>query len=195
MLGAEKAEMADPGYFGISGCDGEDFRFGRSKSGTQKFDRRPRRPGIVGEAQRAHRSLKFRKILQRLELGIVEQIAFAHDPAGPFEKHALWQIFAQAAPARRVAQQAGERGADEIQHGIDAVAFRRGHQLPVSGLGCDQQRARHLAVVGKKAQCLAAEGMADIVERQIFVALTHPGYRSGDIERGPIRHCGLEADQ
>src|SRR6266851_4141011 len=160
MLGAEETKMADLGRAGIGGRDGEDFRLGRRKSRAQKFDRRARRPGVVGKAQRAQRALKFRKILQRLELVIVEQIALAHDPAGPLQKHALRQIFAQPAPARRIAQQAGEGGAYEIQHGIDAVAFRRGHQLPVSGLRRDQQRARDLAVVGKKSQRLAAEGMA-----------------------------------
>jgi hypothetical protein len=37
--------------------------------------------------------------------------------------------------------------------------------------------------------------MADIVERQILVTLAHPRHRRGDIERGPIRHRGLEAGQ
>ena len=37
--------------------------------------------------------------------------------------------------------------------------------------------------------------MADIAERQRVVALAHPGYRAGDVERGPVRHRGLEADQ
>ena len=37
--------------------------------------------------------------------------------------------------------------------------------------------------------------MADIVERQVLVTLAHPRHRGGDIERGPLRHRGLEADQ
>ena len=28
-----------------------------------------------------------------------------------------------------------------------------------------------------------------------MIALAHPGHRGGDIERGPVRHRGLEADQ
>src|SRR6266478_895916 len=151
MLGTEKTKMADLGHSDVGGRDGEDFRLGRDKSRAEQFDSRPRRPGIIGKAQRAHRALELRKILQAAELGIVEQIAFAHDPGDPFLEYALRQILSQTAPPRRIAQQPGEGDADEIQHGIDAIAFRRGHQLTVSGLRCDQQRARDLAVVGKKS--------------------------------------------
>src|SRR6476619_4031743 len=68
MLGTKKTKMADLGHAGIGGRDGENFRLGRCKSRTQKFDRRPRRPGIVGKAQRAHRPAISREILHRLEL-------------------------------------------------------------------------------------------------------------------------------
>ena len=37
--------------------------------------------------------------------------------------------------------------------------------------------------------------MADIAERKGAVALAHPGNCGGDIERRPVRHRGLEADQ
>src|ERR1700704_6479156 len=77
------------------------------------------------ERHSAHRPAKLRKILQSLECGVVEQIALAHDPADPLLKHALRQVFAQTAPARRIAQEPGEGGADVIQHEVDAIAFRR----------------------------------------------------------------------
>src|ERR1700726_4004006 len=112
MLGAKETEMADPGRTHVGGRYGENFWLDRGKSRAQQFDRWPRRPGIIGKAQRAHRALELRKILQRLELGIVEQIAFAHDPGDPLLKYALRQILAQPAPARRIAQQPGERDAD-----------------------------------------------------------------------------------
>src|ERR1700722_1087086 len=53
MFGAEEAEVADFGRTGVGGGDGQDFRLGGGKFRTQKLDRRPRRPGIVGQAQRA----------------------------------------------------------------------------------------------------------------------------------------------
>ena len=37
--------------------------------------------------------------------------------------------------------------------------------------------------------------MPDITKRQVAVALAHPGDRRSDIERRPIPHRGLEADQ
>ncbi len=37
--------------------------------------------------------------------------------------------------------------------------------------------------------------MADIGQRQGVIALAHPGDGGGDVERGPVRHRGLEADQ
>src|ERR1700730_3208562 len=55
MLRAEETEMADPGGAGVGRRDGQDFRFGRGKSRTKQFDGRERRPGIVGQAQRAQR--------------------------------------------------------------------------------------------------------------------------------------------
>ena len=58
-----------------------------------------------------------------------------------------------------------------------------------------KQRARHLGIVRQQPQRLAAEGVADIGERQRVIALAHPGHRGSDIERGPVRHRGLEADQ
>src|SRR5260370_9547201 len=108
--------------------------------------------------------MELRKILQGDELRIVEQITLTHYPAYPFQQHALGQILADAHPARRIAEQVGEGDADEIQQGVDTVAFRRSHQLPVSGLGSDQKRARDLGIVGNKAQRLAAEEMAALVE-------------------------------
>ena len=116
--------------------------------------------------ERAHRAPVVRKILQCAEIWIVEQIARAHHPARPLLENALGQILAQTAPAGRITQQPGEGEADEIQDGVDAVTFRRGHQLPGPGLRRDQQRARNLGVVGQKSQRLAAKGMSDIVERR-----------------------------
>src|SRR6266851_2231990 len=89
MLGAEESEMADFCDADVGGRYGEDFWLRRLKSGAQKFDCRSRRPGIVRKAERAQRAWKFRKILQRLERRIVEQIALAHHPADPLQKHAL----------------------------------------------------------------------------------------------------------
>src|SRR5260370_26042903 len=74
VLGAEKAEMADAGHRGLGGRDGQDFRPGRSKSRAKKLDGRSGRPRIVGKAQRAHCPAVRRKILERLELGIVGQL-------------------------------------------------------------------------------------------------------------------------
>src|SRR5258708_27830773 len=111
MVGTEKTEMADLGRSEMGGRDGEDLRLGRDKSRAEQFDRRPGRPGIIGKAQRAHRAIELRKVLQAAELWIVEQIAFAHDPGDPFLEYALRQVLAQAAPARRIAQQPGKGGA------------------------------------------------------------------------------------
>src|ERR1700687_5115558 len=77
MFGAEETEMTDLCHAGVGGGDGEDFRLDRATARAKQFDRSSRRPGNAGQAQRAHRSVKFRKMLQRLEAGIVEQIAFA----------------------------------------------------------------------------------------------------------------------
>src|SRR6266852_9417166 len=129
VFGAEKTEMADPLGADVRGRNGQDFRIDGDEPRAQQFNRRRRRPGIVGKAQRAHRPAELRKVLQRLEVGVVEQIAPAHDPADPLLKHAPWQILTDAAPARRVAQYPGEGSADVIQHDIDAITLRRGHQL------------------------------------------------------------------
>src|SRR5712671_5376805 len=107
MFGTEKTEMADPGRSDVGRRDGEDFRLGRDKSRAEQFDRRPRRPGIVGKAQRAHRAIELLKILQAAEPGIVEQIAFVHDPGDPFLEYALRQVLAQAAPPRAHSPTAG----------------------------------------------------------------------------------------
>src|SRR5664280_1648605 len=105
MLRAKETKMADLGRSRVGGRDGQDFRLGRDKSRTKKFDRRSRRPGIIGETQGAQRTSIMREVRKCLELGIVEQIALAHDPADPLLDHALRQILAQTAPARRIAQE------------------------------------------------------------------------------------------
>src|SRR5216684_4067746 len=110
MVGTEKTEMADLGRSDIGRRDGEDLRLGRDKSRAEQFDRRPGRPGIIGKAQRAHRAIELRKVLQAAEPGIIEQITFAHDPGDPLLKYTLRQILAQTAPPRRIAQQPGEGG-------------------------------------------------------------------------------------
>ena len=57
-------------------------------------------------------------------------------------------------------------------------------------------RARDTSVLlGEQTQRLAAEGMADIVQRQGLIALAHPGHRGGGIERRPVRHRGFESNQ
>src|SRR5260370_19091014 len=94
MFGTEKTEMADPGHSDICRRDGEDLRPGRDKARAEQFDRRPRRPGIIGKAKRARRAIELRKVLQTAEPGVVEQIAFAHDPGDPFLKYALRQVLA-----------------------------------------------------------------------------------------------------
>ena len=93
-------------------------------------------------------------------------VALAHHPVDPLQEHVLRHVLAEADPARHIAEHAGERHADEIQHRIDAVSLGRGHQLPVAGLRRDEQRARHLGLFGSSPKRLAAEGMADIGERQ-----------------------------
>src|SRR5450631_97719 len=98
VFGAEKTDMADPFGADVGGRNGQDFRLDGDKARAQEFNRGRRRPGIVGKAQRAHRPAELRKILQRLEIGVVEQIAPAHDPADPLLKHAAWQILTDAAP-------------------------------------------------------------------------------------------------
>src|SRR6266576_6438038 len=75
MFGTEKTEMADLGRSHIGRRDGEDFRLDRDKACAKQFDRRTRRPGIIGKAQRAHRAIELRKVLQAAEPGVVEQIA------------------------------------------------------------------------------------------------------------------------
>src|SRR3954451_5526184 len=85
MLGAKITEMADRAQLG--GRDRDYFRLDRAKARTEQFDSRTRRPGIIGQAQRAHRSAVMRKILQLGELGIIQQIAFARDPAHPLQKN------------------------------------------------------------------------------------------------------------
>src|ERR1700676_5478219 len=70
MLGAKETEMTDFGGAGVGGRDGQDLRLDRGKSGTQQSDRRPGRPGIVGQAQRAHRTPVIRKIGQAGKFGI-----------------------------------------------------------------------------------------------------------------------------
>src|SRR5712671_5912504 len=107
IFGTEKTEMADLGRPDIGRRDGEDLRLGRDESRAKQFDCRPRRPGIIGKAQRAHRAIELRKILQAAEPGIVEQIAFAHDPRDPFLEYALRQVLAQAAPPRAHSPTAG----------------------------------------------------------------------------------------
>src|SRR5215212_6899800 len=76
VLGAKKTEMADRAQ--VSGRDRNYFRLDRAKARTEQFDSRTRRPGIIGQAQRAHCPAVMRKILQLGELGIIQQIAFAH---------------------------------------------------------------------------------------------------------------------
>src|SRR5215208_2833438 len=101
---AKETEMADVAHLSFGGRDRDDFRRDRSKSRTEHFDRWPRCPGIIGEAQRAHGPAIIRKVLYCRELGIVEQIAFAHDPVDPLQKGVLGQILTQTDPPRRITQ-------------------------------------------------------------------------------------------
>src|SRR4051794_18450390 len=66
VLGAKETERADLGCPPLGWCDGQVFRLDRKKPRAQQFDRRSRRPGIIGKAQRSHRPAVVRKILHRL---------------------------------------------------------------------------------------------------------------------------------
>ena len=70
MLGAKKTEMADRAQVG--GRDRDYFWLDRGEARTEQFDSRTRRPGIIGQAQRAHRSAVMRKILKLGEFGIIQ---------------------------------------------------------------------------------------------------------------------------
>ena len=85
--------------------------------------------------------------------------------------------------------------ADQAQHQIDAILFRRTEQPPVAGLRGDEQCAADLAIVRRKADRLAAERMADHRKRQSRPDAAHVVDRGGDIERRPVAHAHLEAAQ
>src|SRR6476660_4599777 len=59
IFGPEKTEMADLGRPHVGRRDGEDLRLGRDKACAKQFDRRPRRPWVIGKAQRAHRAIEL----------------------------------------------------------------------------------------------------------------------------------------
>src|SRR5580704_2358171 len=75
VLGAEEAEMTYFAHADIARCDGEDLGFRRRIALAEQFDRRPRRPGIVGEVQCAHRALVVLEVVEeRYERFVVKQI-------------------------------------------------------------------------------------------------------------------------
>src|SRR5262249_32808370 len=124
VFGAEEAEMADLAGIDIGRPDRHHLRLGRGEAGAQQFDGRPWRPGIVGNAQRPQLALEGGKILQVRQAGIEEATGTA-DPVGPLQEDILRQVLADAGPAWRIAEHAGERNADDIHQHKDAVALRR----------------------------------------------------------------------
>jgi hypothetical protein len=64
VLGAEEAEMTDFARADIGGRHSDDLGLGRRIALAEHFDRRPRRPGIVGEVQRAHRALVVLEVVE-----------------------------------------------------------------------------------------------------------------------------------
>src|SRR5262245_29877644 len=98
MLGAEEAEMADLLYACIRRPDADDLWPGRGEAGAEQLDRGARRPGVVGEAERAQRALVVVEILPGFERGVAEQIALLHHPAHPLQESVLRKVLTEAGP-------------------------------------------------------------------------------------------------
>src|SRR6516162_962398 len=124
VLGPEEAEMAEFRGTDVRRRDGEDLRFDRREARAQQLDRRSSRPGIVRETDRAQSAPVFWKVRETGKRLVVEEIARAVHPAHPLQERVPRQVFAESAPARRVAEQTGQGGADKVEHGENAVTLR-----------------------------------------------------------------------
>src|SRR5262249_47717209 len=103
MIRAEEAEMADLADADIAGRDRDDLGLGRGEARAHHPDRRPCRTEMVGNADRAYRTLDLAEAGERGERGRVEHVARDVDPPHPLQDHALRQALADAGPARGVA--------------------------------------------------------------------------------------------
>ena len=106
------------------------------------------------------RNAPARKIRKFGKRRIVKEVALAHDPSRPFQKHVLGQVFANTRPPGGVAECARDQASD-IHHGIYPIVFGRQKQPPIAGLGRDQQCTRDCGVVGEKPDRLAPDRMSD----------------------------------
>jgi hypothetical protein len=156
----EEAEMSDRTLPERTRVDLLALRPRAGKAGQQKIDRRRRRPGIVVHSNRAQCSAIARKIRKFGKRRIVKEVALAHDPSGPFQKHVLGQVFANTRPPGGVAECARDQASD-IHHGVYAIVFGRQKQPPIAGLGRDQQCTRDCGVVFQKSDRVPADRMSD----------------------------------
>jgi len=140
VFGSEEAHMADGAGAGVGGGDGDDLGLDRGKSRAQQFDRRPRRPGIVGQAQ---------QYASRSDSSPRRPIAGTHPSAGPCR--------ARPCPAYSRARGSAARRRNS--------ASRRHDSAPATTSASSSRPGRRRTVRAKSRCCSAEIGRASCRER------------------------------